>query len=57
MAQTATKQAELLRGKIRHHDHLYYVLNAPEISDRQYDELFIQLKELESGHPHLVTSD
>jgi DNA ligase (NAD+) len=46
-----------LRDEIRMHDHLYYVLNAPEISDVQYDRLFAQLKELEATHPWLITPD
>ena len=51
------KTIETLRNKIRHHDYLYYVLNAPEISDREYDRLFSQLKELEAKHPELITAD
>ena len=51
------KKIEKLREEIRHHDYLYYVLNAPEISDREYDKLFAQLKELEEKHPELITPD
>lgn len=52
-------KAELdsLRDEIRRHDHAYYVLDKPEISDREYDQLYQQLKEIESAHPNLVTSD
>ena len=57
MTQTAQQRIERLREKIRRHDHLYYVLDAPEISDRQYDELFAELKQLEADHPQLVTED
>lgn len=48
---------EELRSEIRRHDTLYYVENSPEISDRQYDQLFQELKKLESEHPELVTAD
>lgn len=51
------KQIEKLRREIRRHDYLYYVKNSPEISDRQYDKLFGKLKDLESRHPDLITSD
>lgn len=46
-----------LRQEIRRHDVLYYVHNAPEITDRQYDKLFAELKRLETEHPELVTAD
>lgn len=42
---------------IRHHDHRYYVLDAPEIDDHEYDALFRELEELERDHPELVTPD
>lgn len=45
------KQIERLRDEIREHDYLYYVLNQPKISDRQYDELFAELKALEEANP------
>ena len=51
------KKIEQLRNEIRRHDVLYYVHNAPEISDRQYDTLFSELKQLESEHPYLITPD
>lgn len=51
------EQIERLRAEIRRHDFLYYVKNAPEISDREYDRLFAQLKELELQHPERVTPD
>lgn len=50
-------EIERLRDDIRHHDHLYYVLDKPEISDAQYDKLFRRLVELEDEHPDLVTPD
>ena len=46
-----------LRTALRHHNYLYHVKDAPEISDDAYDELFIELKRLEAGHPELVTPD
>lgn len=48
---------ERLRNEIRRHDRLYYVEAKPEISDREYDRLYAELKELESAHPDLITSD
>ena len=51
------KQIERLRDEIREHDYLYYVLNQPKISDRQYDEYFSELKALEQANPQLITSD
>jgi DNA ligase (NAD+) len=51
------KKIGQLRNEIRRHDVLYYVHNAPEISDREYDTLFDELKKLESEHPDLVTPD
>lgn len=42
---------------IRHHDHRYYVLDAPEIEDHEYDALFRELEGLERDHPELVTPD
>jgi DNA ligase (NAD+) len=51
------KKIEALREKIRHHEHLYYVLDNPEISDLEYDKLMQQLKNLEREHPTLITPD
>jgi len=48
---------EKLKDTIRRHDHLYYVLNKPEISDREYDGLYRQLKDMEEAHPELITPD
>ncbi len=42
---------------MRRHEHLYYVLDAPEISDAEYDALMNELKRLEAAHPDLVTPD
>ena len=51
------KQIEQLRAEIRRHDVLYYVHNAPKITDQQYDKLFSQLKQLETERPDLITLD
>jgi len=51
------KKIEALREKIRHHEHLYYVLDHPEISDADFDQLMQQLKALEGEHPSLVPPD
>ncbi len=52
-----SQRAESLREKLRHHEHLYYVLDAPEISDAEYDAMMRELKALEDAHPELVTPD
>lgn len=51
------RKVEKLREEIRHHDHRYYVLNQPEISDKEYDDLVKKLKQLEKQHPQLITPD
>ena len=51
------KRVENLRNEIRRHEHLYYVLDSPEISDAQFDALMNELKRLEADHPELVTPD
>src|SRR5271167_3036863 len=56
-AKDIEKKIEALRDQIRRHEHLYFVLDAPEISDAQFDQLMIQLKNLEDEHPALVTPD
>ncbi len=48
---------EQLREELRHHEHLYYVLDAPVWTDAQYDQRMNQLKALEREHPELVTPD
>ncbi len=57
MAKKIEKQIERLRDEIRGHDYLYYVLNQPKISDRQYDKLFAELKKLEEANPRFITPD
>ncbi|MGA7255824.1 MAG: NAD-dependent DNA ligase LigA [Terracidiphilus sp.] len=46
-----------LRAEIRRHEHLYYVLDKPAISDAEYDRLVNELKRIEAKHPELVTPD
>jgi len=48
---------EKLREVINHHNYRYYVLDSPEVSDAEYDELMRELRQLEAEHPELVTPD
>ena len=57
MNETEKKEVALLRSQIHLHDHLYYVKDSPEISDRDYDSLYHRLKELEGKYPECATSD
>src|SRR6202043_2429573 len=50
-------EIEELREKLRHHEHLYYVLDKPEITDAEYDVLMRRLSDLEKAHPELLTPD
>jgi len=51
------RQIDELRETIRHHEHLYYVLDAPELPDAEFDRLMQELKRLEAAHPELITRD
>jgi DNA ligase (NAD+) len=51
------KSIDDLRDTLRHHEHLYYVLDQPEITDAEYDGLMRQLQQLEAQHPELITPD
>lgn len=51
------REVEDLREQIRHYDHLYYVLDSPEISDAEYDRLFRRLEDLEESYPALLSPD
>ena len=53
----AAERIAKLRSEIRHHDYLYYVEDAPDISDEQYDKLYRELVSLEEEHPDLVADD
>lgn len=55
--RAAEKRIQQLRQEIRRHEHLYYVLAQPEISDQAYDALERELRDLEGEHPDLVTPD
>src|SRR4051812_48011116 len=48
-------EVEKLREELRHHEHLYYVLDAPEITDAEYDAKLRRLQALEAQHPELLT--
>ncbi len=56
-AKSAAKEIARLRQEIRGHEHRYYVLDDPEISDAKFDKLLNHLKVLEQEHPALVTPD
>jgi DNA ligase (NAD+) len=56
-AKNVQGKIEALREKIRYHEHRYYVLDDPEISDAEFDRLMNQLKKLEAEHPELITPD
>jgi len=56
-AESLRRDAERLRREIEHHNHRYYVLDDPEISDAEYDRLFRELEALERAHPALVSPD
>ena len=51
------QEMEALREELRHHESLYYVMDAPVLTDAQYDARMNRLKELEAEHPELVTAD
>ena len=53
----AAQRAEELREVIRHHEHCYFVLDRPEISDADFDRLVNELKSIEREHPELATPD
>lgn len=55
--QEARKKVETLRNEILRHNHLYYVMDDPQIDDRDYDLLIRELQDLESQFPQLITAD
>ena len=55
--RTAEQQIESVREDLRRHEHLYYVLDAPELSDAEYDLRMNSLRALEAAHPGLITPD
>ncbi len=52
-----SREVERLREELRRHEYLYYVADAPEITDAEYDALMRSLQALESEHPNLLTAD
>src|SRR4029077_13879414 len=57
MKPKRSSEVEALRAELRRHEHLYYVLDQPEISDAEYDALMNRLKALEAEHPELARPD
>ena len=57
MSNDTQAQIDNLRTQLRRHEHLYYVLDQPEISDAEYDALMRELQVLEAAHPDLITPD
>jgi len=54
---TARRRVDELRAQLAHHNYRYYVLDAPQISDADYDVLLRELAALEQKHPELLTAD
>jgi DNA ligase (NAD+) len=57
MPKKVAEEMEDLRDTLRRHEHLYYVLDQPEISDAEYDGLMRRLQQLEAQHPELMVAD
>ena len=57
MAESPSARAIWLRAQIEAHNHAYYVLDAPTVSDAEYDRLFRELQQIEAEHPALATVD
>jgi len=55
--ETAAEAAKQLREALRYHNHRYYVLDDPVVSDAEYDRLFQQLQRIETAYPELETPD
>ncbi len=53
----AVARAQALREQLEYHNHRYYVLDAPEVPDAEYDRLFRELQALETQYPDLLTAD
>lgn len=53
----ARARIEQLKSEINYHNHRYYVMDSPEISDAEYDSLMMELKQLEESYPRLLTAD
>ena len=57
MTPTDSTRLESLRAAVRYHQHRYYVLDDPEVSDAEFDALFRELQRLEAEHPELASPD
>ncbi|HEY4867986.1 MAG TPA: NAD-dependent DNA ligase LigA [Candidatus Dormibacteraeota bacterium] len=57
MSADVQKRLGELREQIRRHEYLYFALDSPEITDAQFDALYLELRRLEEEHPKLVTAD
>ncbi|MBL8179558.1 MAG: NAD-dependent DNA ligase LigA [Bryobacterales bacterium] len=57
MGHSVQEKIAALREELRRHEHLYYVLDRPEISDLEYDAMIRDLQALETAHPDLLTPD
>jgi DNA ligase (NAD+) len=55
--QQAKLRVEELRSQIAYHEHRYFVLDEPEISDAAFDKLMTELRDIEARHPELITPD
>jgi DNA ligase (NAD+) len=56
-SDTELQEIERLRSELRKHEHQYYVLDAPLVSDAEYDGMMRRLQELEQAHPETITGD
>ncbi|MFA4854500.1 MAG: NAD-dependent DNA ligase LigA [Candidatus Omnitrophota bacterium] len=57
MSLAIKREIEQLKAKLRKHDYLYYILSQPQVSDKEYDDLFARLKSLEDAHPRYRADD
>lgn len=57
VAESIEREVARIRDELHQHNHRYYVLSQPSVSDAEYDALFRRLKEIESSHPELLSSD
>jgi DNA ligase (NAD+) len=57
MQDDVGREIKLLRAEIFRHEHLYYVLDQPEISDAEFDKLVRRLQKLEQEHPEYISPD
>src|SRR3954451_11688211 len=57
LTDATAKRAAELRRQLEYHGHRYYVLDDPEVSDAEYDELINELRGIEAAHPELLTPD